>query len=91
MVVGVFVKDYILTKSDVILTPDYRPAFYFTIASSLVCVLAVLFIRWEEEGTPLIPTPPKIPVFKNKRLLTLLGTVFCLGMCHNMIQNFLLW
>ncbi|KAL5261149.1 hypothetical protein ACHWQZ_G007004 [Mnemiopsis leidyi] len=91
LVVGVFVKDYILTKSDVILTPDYRPAFYFTIASSLVSVLAVFFIQWEEEGTPLIPSPPKIPILKNKRLLALLGTVFCLGMCHNMIQNFLLW
>jgi len=89
--VGVFVKDYILTKSDVILTPDYRPSFYFTIASSLVSVVAVLFIQMEEEGSPLIPSPPKIPILKNKRLLTLLGTVFCLGMCHNMIQNFLLW
>ncbi|XP_063694375.1 major facilitator superfamily domain-containing protein 6-A-like [Bolinopsis microptera] len=91
LIVGVFVKDYILTKSDVILTPDYRPSFYFTIASSLVSVVAVLFIQMEEEGSPLIPSPPKIPILKNKRLLTLLGTVFCLGMCHNMIQNFLLW
>ena len=90
-----FVKDYILTStSDVILTPDYRPAFYFTIASSLVCVVAVLFINWEEQGegaTPILPVAPKIPILRNRRLLTLLGTVFCLGMCHNMIQNFLLW
>ena len=78
-------------KGDVILTPDYRPSFYFTIASSLVCVLAVLFIELEEGGEPLLPVPHKIPILKNKRLLSLLGTVFCLGMCHNMIQNFLLW
>lgn len=92
MVVGVFVKDYILSKQDVILTPDYRPSFYFTIASSLVCVVAVLFIRWDDEyEVPLITTPAQIPVYKNKRLLALFGTVFCLGMCHNMIQNFLLW
>ena len=51
LIVGVFVKDYVLTKSDVILTPDYRPAFYMTMAFSAICVLSVIFIDLTEEDS----------------------------------------
>lgn len=50
-----------------------------------------MFIDINEQGNGVGPVTPKIPMLQNKRLLSVLGTVFCLGMCHNMVQNFLLW